>query len=40
MKISNTHPDLWKKMKWDEEYKNVQIEPKVNVKIVKTGNVF
>lgn len=40
MEISNTHPDLWKKMNWDEEYKNVQIEPKVNVKIIKTGNLF
>jgi len=40
MKISSKHPDLWKKMNWDEEYKNVQIEPKVNVKTIKTGNVY
>jgi Ger(x)C family germination protein len=40
MNISSKHPDLWKKMNWDEEYKNVQIEPKVNVKAIKTGNVF
>ncbi|MBU0906429.1 MAG: Ger(x)C family spore germination protein [Firmicutes bacterium] len=40
MKISTKHPDLWKKLNWDEEYKNVQIEPKVNVKIIKTGNVY
>jgi len=40
LQISNTHPDLWKKVNWDEEYKNVQIEPKVNVKIIKTGSVY
>ena len=40
MKISSKHPDLWKKMNWDEEYKNVQIEPKVNVKTIKTGNLY
>ena len=40
LKISNTHPDLWKKVNWDEEYKNVQIEPKVNVKIIKTGSLY
>jgi Ger(x)C family germination protein len=40
LKISSKHPDLWKKINWDEEYKNVQIEPKVNVKIIKTGSVY
>jgi Ger(x)C family germination protein len=38
--ISSFHPDLWKKINWDEEYKNVQFEPKVKVNIIKTGNVF
>lgn len=40
MKIANSHPDVWKKMNWDEDYKNVKIEPKVDVKIIKTGNLF
>ncbi|MEY2195978.1 Ger(x)C family spore germination protein [Neobacillus sp. BF23-41] len=38
--ISSFHPQLWNKIHWDEEYKNVQFEPKVKVNIVKTGNVF
>ncbi|MDQ0974878.1 Ger(x)C family germination protein [Neobacillus niacini] len=38
--ISSFHPELWKKVNWDEEYKNVQIEPVVKVNIIKTGNVF
>ncbi len=40
LKISSKHPELWKKMNWEEEYKNVQIEPKVSVKIIKTGSVY
>ncbi|EPD52081.1 Ger(X)C family germination protein [Paenisporosarcina sp. HGH0030] len=40
MRLANTHPDIWKKMNWDEDYKNVQIEPKVNVSIIKTGAVY
>jgi Ger(x)C family germination protein len=39
-KISSYHPDLWKTMNWEKEYKNVQIEPKVTVNIVETGNVY
>jgi hypothetical protein len=27
-------------MNWDEDYKNVKIEPKVNVEIIKTGSVY
>lgn len=38
--ISSFHPELWKKVNWDQEYKNVEIEPKVKVNIIKTGNVF
>lgn len=38
--ISSFHPELWKKINWDQEYKNVQIEPVVKVNIIKTGNVF
>lgn len=38
--ISSFHPELWKKVNWKEEYKNVQFEPIVKVNIIKTGNVF
>lgn len=38
--ISSFHPELWKKINWDQEYKNVQFEPVVKVNIIKTGNVF
>ncbi|WP_419955328.1 Ger(x)C family spore germination protein [Neobacillus niacini] len=38
--ISSYHPELWNKINWDQEYKNVQIEPVVKVNIIKTGNVF
>jgi Ger(x)C family germination protein len=40
MKIANRHPDVSKEMNWDEDYKNVKIEPKVNVEIIKTGSVY
>lgn len=39
-RISSFHPDLWKTINWEKEYKNVQIEPKVTVNIVETGNVY
>jgi Ger(x)C family germination protein len=39
-RISSFHPELWKKIKWGEEYKNVQFEPKIQVNIMNTGNVF
>lgn len=39
-RISSYHPELWKKIKWVEEYKNVQFEPKIQVNIMNTGNVF
>ncbi|MEH7305857.1 Ger(x)C family spore germination C-terminal domain-containing protein [Neobacillus drentensis] len=39
-RISSFHPELWKKINWEKEYKNVQFEPKVKVNIIKTGNVF
>lgn len=39
-RISSFHSELWKKINWNEEYKKVQIEPKVKVNIIKTGNVF
>lgn len=39
-RISSFHPELWKKINWGEEYKNVQFEPNVKVNIIRTGNVF
>lgn len=40
-RIKSYHPDVWKKIKnWQEEYKNVQIEPKVTVNIIRTGNLY
>jgi Ger(x)C family germination protein len=39
-RVSSFHPKLWKKINWDEEYKNVEFEPNVNVNIIKTGNIF
>jgi Spore germination B3/ GerAC like, C-terminal len=39
-RISSFHHGLWKEIDWNEEYKNVEFEPKVNVNIIKTGNVF
>jgi Ger(x)C family germination protein len=39
-RISSFHPELWKKINWDEAYKNVVIEPAVKVNIIRTGNVF
>jgi Ger(x)C family germination protein len=38
--ISSYHPQLWKKLNWEEAYKKVQFEPRVKVNITKTGNVF
>lgn len=31
------HPALWKKVKWEEDYPNILIEPKVSVEIVHHG---
>lgn len=39
-KLASSHPDLWKKLDWEKDYKNVQFEPKVKVNITKTGTVF
>jgi Ger(x)C family germination protein len=39
-RIKSFHPDLWKKINWQEEYKKVHIEPKVTVNIIKTGNLY
>ncbi|MEH6991398.1 Ger(x)C family spore germination protein [Neobacillus drentensis] len=38
--ISSFHPELWKKINWEEEYKDIQFEPNVKVNIIETGNVF
>ena len=39
-KLASSHPDVWKKLDWEKDYKNVQFEPKVKVNITKTGTVF
>ncbi|PLR67206.1 Ger(x)C family spore germination C-terminal domain-containing protein [Bacillus sp. UMB0893] len=31
------HPAIWKKVKWDEDYQNGLIEPKVSVEIIHHG---
>jgi Ger(x)C family germination protein len=38
--ISSYHPELWKKINWEKAYKKVQMEPHVQVNIIKTGNVY
>lgn len=39
-KLSSSHPEIWKKLDWEKDYKNVQFETKVKVNIIKTGSVF
>ncbi|GGI15903.1 Ger(x)C family spore germination protein [Gottfriedia solisilvae] len=39
-KLASSHPDIWKKLDWEKDYKNVQFETKVKVNITKTGAVF
>lgn len=31
------HPAIWKKVKWEEDYQNILIEPKVSVEIIHHG---
>ncbi|WP_286133790.1 Ger(x)C family spore germination protein [Bacillus sp. AFS053548] len=38
--LSSSYPDLWKKIKWEKEYKNVKFKTSVKVKIDRTGPVF
>ncbi|MCM3316660.1 Ger(x)C family spore germination protein [Rummeliibacillus stabekisii] len=33
------HPQLWKEGKWKEIYKNIKIEVKLNVKIIRSGSI-
>ncbi|WP_150284580.1 Ger(x)C family spore germination C-terminal domain-containing protein [Rummeliibacillus sp. TYF-LIM-RU47] len=33
------HPQLWKEGKWKEIYKNIKIEAKLNVKIIRSGSI-
>ncbi|MGM0836464.1 MAG: Ger(x)C family spore germination protein [Bacillota bacterium] len=39
-RIASLHPDLWKQIDWEEEYKNVQFEPNVKVNIINTGTIY
>ncbi|PEL13858.1 Ger(x)C family spore germination protein [Bacillus sp. AFS017336] len=38
--LSSSYPEIWKKIDWEKEYKNVQFDIKVKVNIEKTGSVF
>ncbi|MEH7451068.1 Ger(x)C family spore germination protein [Gottfriedia acidiceleris] len=38
--LSSSYPDLWKKLNWDKEYKNVKFKTSVKAKIDRTGPVF
>ncbi|WP_286141676.1 Ger(x)C family spore germination protein [Bacillus sp. AFS001701] len=38
--LSSSYPDLWKKINWDKEYKNVKFKTSVKAKIDRTGPVF
>ncbi|MFY3790745.1 hypothetical protein ACOQFO_03395 [Ureibacillus sp. MALMAid1270] len=40
MRLSIDDPELWKKINWDEEFKNVKIIPNVEVEIVKAGSIY
>jgi Ger(x)C family germination protein len=39
-RIASYHPDLWKEINWEEEYKNVQFEPNIKVNIINTGPIL
>ncbi|UPM54108.1 Ger(x)C family spore germination C-terminal domain-containing protein [Gottfriedia acidiceleris] len=38
--LSSSYLDLWKKINWDKEYKNVKFKTSVKAKIDRTGPVF
>ncbi|MFF2877213.1 Ger(x)C family spore germination protein [Gottfriedia sp. NPDC057991] len=38
--LSSSYPDLWKKINWDKEYKNVKFKTSLKAKIDRTGPVF
>ncbi|MGG0178458.1 Ger(x)C family spore germination protein [Gottfriedia acidiceleris] len=38
--LSSAYPDLWNKINWDKEYKNVKFNTSVKAKIDRTGPVF
>jgi Ger(x)C family germination protein len=39
-RISSYHPESWKKINWETEFKNVKFVPNVKVNIIETGNVY
>ncbi|WP_179865620.1 MULTISPECIES: Ger(x)C family spore germination C-terminal domain-containing protein [unclassified Bacillus (in: firmicutes)] len=39
-KLSIYYPEIWKKIDWEKEYRNVQFDIMVKVNIEKTGSVF
>ncbi|WP_261133745.1 Ger(x)C family spore germination protein [Bacillus sp. Marseille-Q3570] len=36
-KLASYHPETWKKMNWEEDYKEVKIIPEIEVEIVDSG---
>ncbi|MDQ0202287.1 Ger(x)C family spore germination protein [Neobacillus ginsengisoli] len=38
--IESNYPELWKKINWKEEYKNIKIDTKIKAKIIRTGTLF
>ncbi|WP_417897923.1 Ger(x)C family spore germination protein [Bacillus haimaensis] len=39
-RIASFHPDIWKEIDWEEEYKYVQFEPNVKVDFINTGSIY
>ncbi|MDR0140182.1 Ger(x)C family spore germination protein [Metabacillus idriensis] len=38
--IESDYPELWKRVEWKGEYKNVKIKSKIKVKIIDTGTLY
>ncbi|QCR33444.1 Ger(x)C family spore germination protein [Lysinibacillus sp. SGAir0095] len=38
--LAASYPELWKEIEWKKEYKNIKINPKIDVEIIKTGPVY
>ena len=38
--IKSYYPEVWKEIDWNEEYKNVEIDPKIEVEIIQTGTLY
>jgi len=40
LRLMAFHPEAWKKMNWEEDYKEVQFEPDIRLKIERKGITF